>query len=155
MERDMYSATAHGNLPAGPGYERAHSLGQGTGFESPYGIFYAPEYVNQTLQNRGIEAYLRDLAANARPGESFRVVTRTMPHPGTLRLSGMDYSILRVSGGQAEEVATYSIRVSSSAEHPVVSAAAIRFSSTPAGQALAAGRVPLPPPITAPATFTY
>ena len=154
MERAKFSATEHGNLPAGPGYERAHSLGQGTGFESPYGIFYAPREVNQTLQNRGIEAYMRDLAANAAPGETFRVVTSTTAHPRTLRLSGIDYSIVRVSGGRAEEVAAYSIRVTSSAEHPLVTATALRFSSTAAGQATA-GRAAVPAVLTNPFRFQY
>jgi hypothetical protein len=154
MERLKYTATKHGNLPAGPGYERAHSLGQGTGFESPYGVFYAPEKVNQTLQNNGIETYMRNLAANAAPNETFRVLTKTMAQPDTLRLARMDYSILRVTGGQAEEVATYSIRVTSSAEHPLVTADALRFSPTAAGQAVA-GRVPLPPVLTKLFSFQY
>jgi hypothetical protein len=154
MERAKYTATQHGNLPLGPGYERAHSLGQGTGFESPYGIFYAPRTVNQTLQNQGIEAYLRDLAANAAPGERFRVVTSTAAHPGTLRLSGIDYRIVRVSGGRADEVATFSIRVTSSAEHPLVTADALRFSPTAAGQATA-GRIALPDVLRRPFSFQY
>jgi hypothetical protein len=154
MERGKYTATAHGNLPPGPKYERAHALGQGTGFESPYAIYYAPEYVNQTLQNRGIEAYMRELAASAAPGESFRVVTRSTAHPRTLRLATMDYTIVRVTGGQVEEVATYSIRVTASKAHPRVTADALRFSPTAAGQAVA-GRVPLPDLLTAPASFTY
>jgi Domain of unknown function (DUF4157)/Bacterial toxin 4 len=154
MERAKYTATQHGNLPAGPKYERAHSLGQGTGFESPYAIYYAPEYVNQTLQNRGIETYLRDLAASAAQGETFRVVTKTTAHPLTLRLATMDYSIVRVAGGKAEEVATYSLQVTSSAKHPRVTAGALRFSPTEAGQALA-GRVPVPDVLSKPASFAY
>ena len=154
MERGMYTATEHGNLPAGPRYQRAHSIGQGTGFESPYGILYAPEYVNQTLQNHGIEAYLRDVAASAAPGETFRIVTTTRPHPRALRLASVDYTLIRINGGIAEEVATYSIQVGNSAEHPVVTAGALRFAPTPAGQALAA-RVPIPPILTGPASFTY
>jgi hypothetical protein len=154
MERGMYTATEHGNLPPGPHYQRAHSLGQGTGFESPYGVFFAPEHVNQTLQNHGIEAYLRDLAARAQPGETFRVLTRSTPYPRTLRLATMDYTIVRVAGGQSEEVATYSIRVTGSAEHPLVTAGAIRFSPTAAGQAVM-GRGPLPDVLTKPFSFAY
>jgi hypothetical protein len=152
MERGMYSATEHGNLPPGPNYQRAHSLGQGTGFESPYGVFYAPERVNQTLQNHGIESYLHDLAASSQPGETFRVVTRTTPHPFTLRLAAMDYSIIRVAGGSAAEVATYSIRVTASKEHPLVTAGPIRFNPTATAQAVA-GRLPLPGVLTKPFSF--
>ena len=157
MERDIYTAAEHGNLPPGPKYQRAHSLGQGTGFESPYGVFYAPEAVNQTLQNHGIEAYMRDLAATARPGETFRVLTKTTTHSGakqTLRMSTIDYTIVRAAGGQVEEVATYSIRVTSSAKHPLVTAGALRFSPTAAGQAIS-GRVPLPDVLTKPFSFSY
>jgi len=154
MEKLKRTATKHGNLPAGPKYQRAHSLGQGTGFESPYGIFYAPEKVNQTLQRVGIETYMTNLAARAAPNETFRVLTKTTPHSDTLRLARMDYSILRVTGGQAEEVATYTIQVTSSAEHPLVTADRLRFSPTAAGQALA-GRVPLPDVLTKPFSFQY
>jgi len=154
MERLKYTATKHGNLPAGPKYQRAHSLGQGTGFESPYGVFYAPEKVNQTLQNKGIEEYMRNLAAKAAPGETFRVLTKTTPHADTLRLARIDYSILRVAGGQREEVASYSIQVTSSKEHPLVTAEAIRFSQAAAGQALA-GRVPPPDVLTKPFSYQY
>ena len=154
MERGMFTATEHGNLPPGPHYQRAHSLGQGTGFESPYGVLYAPEHVNQTLQNHGIEAYLRDLGAKAGPGETFRVLTRSAPYPRTLRLATMDYTIVRVAGGRAEEVATYSIRVTGSAEHPLVTAGAIRFSPTAAGQAVI-GRAPLPDVLTKAFSFAY
>lgn len=154
MERDKVTAAKHGNLPPGPNYQLAHSLGQGTGFESPYGVCYAPGRVNQTLQNHGIEAYMRRLAARAAPGEAFRVLTKTTVHPGTLRLATMDYTIVRVAGGQAQEVATYSIRVTSSAEHPLVTAGILQFSPTTAGQAVA-GRVQLPRVLTRPFSFAY
>jgi hypothetical protein len=153
-ENAKYATGAHGNLPAGPKYERAHTSGQGTGFESPYAIYYAPEYVNQTLQNQGIETYLRDITAGAAPGESFRVVTRTQPHPDTLRLATIDYRILRQTGDRVEEIASYSIVVSSSAEHPVVSAGVLRFAPTSTGRAMAT-RFTIPPPLTGPASFAY
>ena len=126
-EGEYYARTGHGNLPPGPRYERAHSLGQGTGFESPFGIRYAPRYVNQSLQNHGIEKYLRRLASSAGPGESFRVLTNTTTHAGSLRLRGIDYRIQRVVGGQVTEFASYSIRVGGTAANPVVQAARLRF----------------------------
>jgi hypothetical protein len=140
--------------PARPKYQRAHSLSQGTGFESPYGVFCAPEHVNQTLQSHGIEAWMRDLAAKAAPSQKFRAITKTVAHSGGQRLAAIDYTIVRVSGGQVEDVASYSIRVSNSAEHPLVTAAALRFSLSTAGQAVAA-RVPLPDVLTKPFSFAY
>jgi hypothetical protein len=154
LETEIYTATEHGDLPARPNYQRAHSLGQGTGFESPYAILYAPEYVNQTLQNHGIERYLRDLAASASPGETFRIVTTTRPFPLTRRLASIDYTLIRVTAGGAEQVASYSIRVTGFAGLPVITADALRFANTPAGRAVAT-RVPIPPVLRAPARFAY
>jgi hypothetical protein len=76
------------------GMERAHTLGQGTGFESPFGIYFAPREVNQTIQNNNIEEVMRGLRDTARPGESFSVSTITTPHWGTLRLKEVRYRIV-------------------------------------------------------------
>jgi hypothetical protein len=82
------------------------------------------------------------------------VVTRTQAHPDTLRLATIDYSVLRQTGDRVEEVASYSIVVSSSAEHPVVTAGALRFAPTTTGRAMAT-RFTIPPPLTGPARFAY
>ncbi|MCY0906006.1 eCIS core domain-containing protein [Arthrobacter sp. H14-L1] len=154
METGFYTATEHGGLPPGPQYQRAHSLGQGTGFESPYALYYAPEYVNQALQNRGIETYMRDLAASQRPGETFMVLTETAAHPGTRRLSSISYRIQSVVGGKTQDIATYTIRVSSSAEHPVVTAGALVFAQNSTAAATAT-RVARPPVLAAAASHAY
>jgi hypothetical protein len=141
LERAMYSMTQHGRLPAGIDWERAHALGQGTGFESPYHILYAPEYVNQELQNRGIEAYMRTLAEGARPGEQFRVRTRTQPHLGTERLAFIEYQVVLVGDGAVTEIATYRIDVT---KQPVmVTAGPLRYANNPtAGSVAARGGLP-------------
>jgi hypothetical protein len=156
LEHGMYSAREHGRLSADPSFQRAHTLGQSTGFESPYGILYAPDAVNQALQNHGIEAYLRNVVAGARADETFRVLTATRPHPGTSRLATIDYTLVLVNraGGQVEEIASYSIVISNSAEHPVVTAGTLRFAPTSTARALAT-RFPVPPRLTAPARFAY
>jgi hypothetical protein len=154
FERAIYSAGEHGNLPPGPRYQRAHVLGQGTGFESPYGILYAPEYVNQTLQNNGIEAYLESVVAGARSDETFRVFAKTRPHPDALRLAEIEYSLVRVNPAGTEEIATYTITVSSSAEHPVVTATSLRFAPTSTAREVAT-RFRIPPQLTSPARFAY
>ena len=134
LERMFYSQAAHGNLPPGVNWERAHALGQGTGFESPYALWYAPEYVNQVLQNQGIEEFMRRLAAGAGPDETFRVLTSSVPHSGTRRLANMEYTVVKVAGGRTETVASYAIAVGSDPPF-TVTAAPIRFATTPAGQA--------------------
>jgi hypothetical protein len=146
-ERAHYSAGEHGGLPPGPQYQRAHSLGQGTGFESPYGIYYAPAFVNLTLQNGGIESYLRSLAARRAPGEAFRVVTTTSTHPGSRRLSHVGYRIEGIVGGQVHEIARYEVAVAGTAERPVVRARAIQFADNPLAREIRA-TVPQPPVIT-------
>jgi hypothetical protein len=42
-----------------PGYQAAHAVGAGMGVESPHGIAFATEKVNQELQNREIERQIR------------------------------------------------------------------------------------------------
>jgi len=81
---------------AGPAQQRAHARGQGLGWESPYGIRYAPEAVNQGLQNHGIEGYLSDLnqAVTSRdPSARLRLFTVTRDQPGTLRLAEINYRV--------------------------------------------------------------
>jgi hypothetical protein len=152
LERRMYLASEHERLPAGIAWERAHTLGQGTGFESPYHILYAPELVNQELQNRGIESYLRTLVERARPGEQFRVRTRSRPHVGTERLAFIEYEVVLVRDGTVTEIATYRIDVT---KQPVtVTAGRLRYAGNPTAKSVA-DRGGLPPIITQPVTRTY
>ncbi|HWM58332.1 MAG TPA: polymorphic toxin type 4 domain-containing protein [Pseudonocardia sp.] len=51
------------------GYQRAHLVGPGFGAEEVHGVMLAPEGVNQTVQNRGIEKFLRK-AASLQPGST-------------------------------------------------------------------------------------
>ncbi len=90
-EKKMFTQGEAGLV--GPRQERAHSQGQGTGFESPYGILYAPREVNQILQNQGVEAYLRELRDTAPPAFGFRLRTETAAQTGTLRLKEITYGV--------------------------------------------------------------
>lgn len=110
-ELEMPSASEHGR-PEVAGMERAHTLGQGTGFESPFAIFYAPREVNQIIQNNGVEEMLRGLHSSARPGESFHVSTLTKPHPGTQRLAEIRYRVeVKRGAGSPEFLFEYQITV--------------------------------------------
>lgn len=80
------------------GWHRAHSQGQGTGSESPHGIFYAPPEVNLGFQNSGIEARIREIFRITPPGFELTLTTVTKPHPDAAglpsqRLAGIDYRI--------------------------------------------------------------
>jgi Bacterial toxin 4 len=83
-------------IPAGEAtgveHERAHPRGQGTGFELMNHIPLAPTYVNQELQARGIELFMRELK-RIHPGVDFRLSTEHSVFPGTLRQARIDYHI--------------------------------------------------------------
>jgi hypothetical protein len=109
-EKEMFSASEMG-LPEVAGMERAHTLGQGTGFESPFGILLAPREVNQIIQNNGIEELLRGLQASAHSGEAFHVSTLTVPHPGTSRLKEIRYRVELSRNGKKDLLFEYLINV--------------------------------------------
>jgi hypothetical protein len=80
------------------GWHRAHSQGQGTGSESPHGIFYAPPEVNLAYQNSGIEARIREIFRITPPEYELTLTTVTKPHPGaegkpSQRLASIEYKI--------------------------------------------------------------
>jgi hypothetical protein len=109
-EKEIFSAGETG-LPELAGMERAHTLGQGTGFESPFGIFFAPREVNQIIQNNGVEELLRGLRESARPGETFRVSTLTVPHSRSLRLKEVRYRVELVRNGKQDFMFEYVINI--------------------------------------------
>jgi hypothetical protein len=74
------------------GWQRAHSQSPGLGAESGEAIRLAPEVVNQALQNRGIEGFLRNLR-DLSEGARLHLTTVTRAHPGTLRLMDIHYII--------------------------------------------------------------
>jgi hypothetical protein len=101
-----------------PGYHRAHSLGQGTGFESPFAIPYAPAKVNLAIQNDGIEEFLRGLRDQGPPGMRFHVVTETKFRPGSLDLDEITYRIEVSQGGRRSEFFEFDIKVSGPPRSP-------------------------------------
>lgn len=110
LELDLPSAAKMGR-PELAGMERAHTLGQGTGFESPFGILFAPREVNQIIQNNGIEEFMRGLQASAHPGEAFHLSTMTVPHSGTLRLKEIRYRVEVSRDGGRDFLFEYVINV--------------------------------------------
>jgi hypothetical protein len=89
-------------------HQRAHPRGQGTGFELMNHIPLAPTYVNQELQARGIELFLRELR-RLHPNVDFRLATEHAVFPGTLRQSKIDYHILVVSAKRTRPIASVRI----------------------------------------------
>ena len=116
----MFSASETGR-PELAGMQRAHTLGQGTGFESPFGIYYAPAEVNQIIQNNRLEEMFRGLAEQAMPGEVYHLSTLTTVHPDGLRLKEVRYLVERSErGGPRDLLFEYVITVGNNPPHPTV-----------------------------------
>lgn len=102
------------------GWQRAHSQGAGTGSESAEGIRFAPEEVNQTYQNHGIESFLRKLVAERPPNVELWLTTITATHPRTLRLKEIQYRVDAVKNGSSKCLLEASIGVSNDTTNPRV-----------------------------------
>lgn len=95
-----------------PGYQRAHLLGPGFGTDAPQGVFYAPEEVNQKLQNSGIEHLIRTMYAQRFPGAQFKVALTATPHSGTELLARVNYKLYgRFPGDEWTFIFEYTISV--------------------------------------------
>ncbi len=98
LEHEMRSAAEYA-IQELAGWQRAHSTGAGLGIESGEAIRLAPELVNQAMQNRGIESFLRALRDQVvGQGERLHLTTETQTHSGTLRLSSIHYIVERPEG---------------------------------------------------------
>ncbi|MBF9132057.1 hypothetical protein I0C86_24285, partial [Plantactinospora sp. S1510] len=69
-----------------PNYEAAHLWGPGFGDEAAAGIMLAPRDVNQIWQSKGVEAFVRDLANEARVhGGALRLTATATSHGSEVR----------------------------------------------------------------------
>ncbi len=109
------------------GWQRAHSQGSGTGFESPAAIRYAPEEVNQQFQRLGIERYLRDLLSTKPNDTELWLTTVTSTHPKSLRLKEIQYRIDAVKGEASRKLFEASIEVADQRMNPRVTINATPF----------------------------
>ncbi|MBB5471233.1 hypothetical protein HDG32_007389 [Paraburkholderia sp. CI2] len=112
------------------GWQRSHSQGGGTGFESPHAIRYAPEEVNQQFQRLGIERYLRELVELKPSDTELWLTTVTMSHPRTLRLKEIQYRVDAVKNGLSRKFFEASIEVSDQRINPKVIIHATPFMKT-------------------------
>lgn len=116
------------------GWHRAHSQGQGTGSESPYGIFYAPPEVNLAYQNSGIEARIREIFRISPPDAELSLTTITKPHPNadgkpSRRLASIEYRIEVSEPGKPRKylVLEAGIKVQDAVNKPKVEVSAESF----------------------------
>ena len=109
------------------GWQRSHSQGSGTGFESPNAIRYAPEEVNQQFQRLGIERYLRELVELKPNNTELWLTTATATHPRTLRLKEIQYRVDAVRNGLSRRLFEASIEVADHRLNPRVTVNATPF----------------------------
>ena len=112
------------------GWQRSHSQGSGTGFESPNAIRYAPEEVNQEFQRLGIERYLRELVELKPADTELWLTTVTATHPRTLRLKEIQYRVDAVKRGSSRRLFEASIEVADQRLNPRVTVNATPFVKT-------------------------
>jgi putative RNase toxin 4 of polymorphic toxin system len=112
-----------------PGWQRAHSQGQGTGFESPNAIRYAPAEVNQEFQRLGIERHLRELFQMKAADTELWLTTVTATHKNSLRLKEIQYRIDAVRSGASRRLFEASIEIADQKINPRVVATATPFAS--------------------------
>jgi hypothetical protein len=113
-----------------PGWQRAHSQGSGTGFESPNAIRYAPEEVNQEYQRLGIERYLRELVQIKSADTELWLTTVTTTHPRTLRLKEIEYRVDAIKNGLSRRLFEASIEVADRRLNPRITVNATPFLKT-------------------------
>jgi hypothetical protein len=101
LEREMHTAAEYA-IAQIAGWQRAHSTSPGLRIESGEAIRLAPEFVNQILQNQGIEDFLRALRDAAGTNYRLHLRTVTSTHPGTLRLESIHY-MLGIGEGEGDD----------------------------------------------------
>jgi hypothetical protein len=93
------------------GYQRAHLIGAGFGAESPLGVLYAPTRVNQELQNKGIEGFIRNLYATRIPGARLFLRATAVAQPGRSEYLGRVVYQLSVQVGAGPVTDVFEFRI--------------------------------------------
>ncbi|ATY30903.1 polymorphic toxin type 4 domain-containing protein [Sphingomonas psychrotolerans] len=93
--------------------ERAHAHGAGLGVESPFGIGPNPRDVNQILQNKGIEHYMRELRDLLAESKGIELLYETSVEfaPLSMRQSRIVYRIDMVIEGKRIPFAEFDIDI--------------------------------------------
>jgi len=101
-------------------YQRAHIIGPGFGIELPM-IMYAPEKINQDLQNRGVEKLLRELTDKIGEFADIHVTAHATTQTGSLRLGQITYIVEGQQEGQPmEKLLEVSIDVEGTVQSPKI-----------------------------------
>lgn len=120
-EKQLLSAKSAGvEIVDGQKWERMHSQGPITGHESSHGIVYAPFEVNRTYQQHGIEEELRQMQRQKAADVEFELETVTECHPGTRRLSRIQYKVTAIRNGVRTLVFERALKVGNEKKSPTV-----------------------------------
>jgi hypothetical protein len=168
-DRLGYEKDFHGYLPKqivenDNRWHAAHAVGPIVGVELEEGILLAPRGVNLSLQ-KGIENHIRKIREIAPKGSRLELHIEYAAHPGTRRLSYINYELRLIHGGANESPLSASLTVSNDIERPSV---AVSVTSPMGGEASrtyadainirkergAADDRPLTPRSSAPATYS-
>lgn len=96
--------------PSQAGSQRAHGAASpGLGFDSPYSVARTPPAVNLSIENAGIELWVRNLRNNAAPGVQYLFTTGTARQSGSL--TERIYKVSASSGGKIYELVTFRVTV--------------------------------------------
>jgi hypothetical protein len=125
----IFSAADMGEAYRSGGTQRAHGAGSpGLGLDASYGVAHAIERINQWVENRGVEAWVRDLRDHAEPGVEYVWTTRTRKR-GQM-LASREYTISAIADGRIHELYAFDLSVP---EGPPQVDADIRFDVTHVG----------------------
>ncbi len=111
FENFMDKPSRHGTF----NYERAHSVGDIFGAESPYGIGYLPKYVNQQTQKQGIEKHLKNLSEKHRSKDTdiyVTVTTEKYMDKGGFFIQSVGYRAEEVSAKETQQALMFETKIS-------------------------------------------
>ena len=109
-EEALHAAADMGGAHATEGTQRAHGAGSpGLGFDSPYGVAHAARRINLSLENAGIEAWVRQLRDNAPPGVEY--VYRTKTYKRGQNVAERVYTISAIADGSVHDLYQMALQV--------------------------------------------
>jgi hypothetical protein len=129
----LFSAAEMGEAYRKGGTQRAHgAAAPGLGFDAGYGVAHAIERINQFIEGKGVEAWVRGLRDNAAPGVEYVWTTRTEKR--AQRLARREYTISAIADGGVHELYSFAVSVP---DGPPLRDAAIEFEITNIGDGAA------------------
>jgi len=110
-EEVMFAARDRSDAHVAAGTQRLHgATSPGLGGDAPYSIAGGPRSLNLSIENSGIEAWVRLLRDNAPPGVTYVYTTRTQRSPRGDLIS-RSYDVAAMEGGRTTEIAGFDVHM--------------------------------------------